>query len=237
MPSPEAHPEAVDESDAIAKRLKACRAALAHAARSAGRDPAAISLLAVSKTHPQAAIEAALAQGQRLFGENRVQEAAAKFPALRAAYPDLRLHLIGHLQTNKARDAVRLFDVIESLDRPSLADALSAAMAREERRPDLLVEVNLGDEPQKSGVMREAADDFIAACKVRFGAALIGVMGIPPVAADPAPHFAWLAACARRHRLGVISMGMSADFAAAIAAGATEIRLGTAIFGARPAAA
>lgn len=237
MTALQAHPGPNGEGGTVGERLAACRAAIAHAARGVGRDPAAITLLAVSKTQPQAAIEEALAHGQRHFGENRVQEAAAKFPALRANYPDLRLHLIGHLQTNKARDAVRLFDVIESLDRPSLAEALAAAMVREERRPDLLVEVNLGDEPQKSGVMREAADDFIAACKVRFGAALIGVMGIPPVAADPAPHFAWLAACARRHRLGVISMGMSADFAAAIAAGATEIRLGTAIFGARPAAA
>ncbi len=234
MTEVKAHPDAGDESGAIAARLAACRAAITAAARAAGRDPAALTLLAVSKTQPQAAVRVALAAGQRRFGENRVQEAAAKFPALRAAHPDLRLHLIGRLQTNKARDAVRLFDVIESLDRPGLADALDAAMAREGRRPDLLVEVNLGDEPQKSGIAREAADDFIAACRARFGAALVGVMGIPPMGCDPAPYFAWLAACARRHHLGVISMGMSADFAAAIAAGATEIRLGTAIFGARP---
>lgn len=215
-------------------RLAAARAAIAAAARAAGRDPAALALLAVSKTQPQAAVRAALAAGQRRFGENRVQEAAMKFPALRADYPDLRLHLIGRLQTNKARDAVRLFDVIESLDRPKLADALEAEMARLGRRPDLLVEVNLGDEPQKSGVKPQEADGFIAACQARFGVALVGVMGIPPAAADPVPYFTWLAACARRHHLGVISMGMSADFAPAIAAGATEIRLGTAIFGARP---
>ena len=237
MAEVKAHPDPGGESGAIAARLAACRAAIMATAQAAGRDPAALTLLAVSKTQPQAAIREALAAGQRRFGENRVQEAAAKFPALRADYPDLRLHLIGRLQTNKARDAVRLFDVIESLDRPNLADALDAAMAREGRRPDLLVEVNLGDEPQKSGVAREAADGFIAACQARFGAALVGVMGIPPLEADPAPYFAWLAACARRHRLGVISMGMSADFEAAIAAGATEIRLGAAIFGARPAAA
>jgi len=219
----------------IAARLEAVRAEIAAAARACKRDPAAITLVAVSKTHPALAVEAALRAGQRRFGENRVQEAAAKFSPLRAAWPDLRLHLIGPLQTNKAREAVRLFDVIESLDRPRLADALASAIAREGRQPDLLIEVNLGCEPQKSGVPRDQADAFISACQARFGPALTGLMGIPPAAADPAPHFAWLAACARRHGLGVLSMGMSADFPAAIAAGATHIRLGTAIFGARPA--
>uniref|UniRef100_A0A8J4H7V9 Pyridoxal phosphate homeostasis protein n=1 Tax=Acidicaldus sp. TaxID=1872105 RepID=A0A8J4H7V9_9PROT len=219
----------------IAARLEAVRAEIAAAALACKRDPAAITLVAVSKTHPALAVEAALRAGQRRFGENRVQEAAAKFSPLRAAWPDLRLHLIGPLQTNKAREAVRLFDVIESLDRPRLADALASAIAREGRQPDLLIEVNLGCEPQKSGVPRDQADAFISACQARFGPALTGLMGIPPAAADPAPHFAWLAACARRHGLGVLSMGMSADFPAAIAAGATHIRLGTAIFGARPA--
>ncbi len=225
----------LDGESGIAARLQAVRARLDAAMLRCGRDPAALTLLAVSKTQPQAAVRVALAAGQRYFGENRVQEAAAKFSALRAEFPDLRLHLIGHLQTNKAREAVRLFDVIESLDRPGLADALAAAMAREGRRPALLVEVNLGDEPQKSGIGRAAADDFIADCRARFGASLIGVMGIPPAGADPTPHFAWLAACAHRHGLGVISMGMSGDFEAAIASGATEIRLGSAIFGPRPA--
>jgi pyridoxal phosphate enzyme (YggS family) len=219
----------------IAARLEAVRAEIAAAALACKRDPAAITLVAVSKTHPALAVEAALRAGQRRFGENRVQEAAAKFSSLRAAWPDLRLHLIGPLQTNKAREAVRLFDVIESLDRPRLADALASAIAREGRQPDLLIEVNLGCEPQKSGVPRDQADAFISACQARFGPALTGLMGIPPAAADPAPHFAWLAACARRHGLGVLSMGLSADVPAAIAAGATHIRLGTAIFGARPA--
>lgn len=218
----------------IAARLAAVRAEIAARAHAAGRDPASVALVAVTKTHPAASVVAALAAGQTLFGENRVQEAAAKFAPLRAARPDLRLHLIGPLQTNKARDAVRLFDVIESLDRPRLALAIAEAASREGRQPDLLVEINLGDEPQKSGIRRDEADAFIGACQARFGSALIGLMGIPPAGANPAPHFAWLAACARRHGLGVLSMGMSGDFSAAIEAGATHIRLGTAIFGARP---
>ena len=192
-----------------------------------------MTLVAVSKTKPAAAIAAALAAGQVVFGENRVQETAEKFPALRAAHQGLRLHLIGGLQTNKAREAVRLADVIETLDRPRLADALEAAIGGQARAPELLIEVNTGDEPQKSGVARAGADAFIAACRDRFGTALAGLMCIPPADADPAPHFAWLAACAARHRLGVLSMGMSADFETAIAHGATHVRVGSAIFGAR----
>ncbi|MBU6497895.1 MAG: alanine racemase, partial [Rhodospirillales bacterium] len=160
--------------------------------------------------------------------------AAAKFPALRAAWPELRLHLIGTLQTNKAAEAVAVADVIESLDRPRLADALAAAIQRAGRTPALLVQVNVGDEAQKSGIPRADADAFIAACQARFGAALTGLMCIPPVEGDPAPHFDWLAACAARHGLGVLSMGMSADFETAIAHGATHVRVGTAIFGSRP---
>ncbi|GAC1488529.1 MAG: YggS family pyridoxal phosphate-dependent enzyme [Acetobacteraceae bacterium] len=179
-------------------------------------------------------IEAALESGQTRFGENRVQEAAAKVPALRERHPQLRLHLIGGLQTNKARDAVRLADVIESLDRPRLADAIAAAIQQEGRTPTLLVQVNVGDEPQKAGVASAEADAFIEACQRRFGAALAGLMCIPPAEGDPAPHFRALAACAARHGLAVVSMGMSGDFETAILHGATYVRVGSAIFGSRP---
>ena len=206
---------------------------IAGAAQRAGRLPEDVTLVAVSKLHPQDSVLAALRAGQAHFGENRVQEAAGKFPALREAWPALRLHLIGGLQTNKARDAVRIADVIESLDRPKLADALEDAMAREGRAPRLLVQVNVGGEDQKSGIPRADADTFIAACQRRFGAALAGLMCVPPADDDPAPHFAWLAGCARRHGLTTLSMGMSGDFEAAIAHGATHVRVGTAIFGSR----
>lgn len=219
----------------VAAALRTVRRRLADAALRHGRAPADVTLVAVSKTHPGELVEAALAAGQLVFGENRVQEAAAKFPALRAAHPALRLHLIGPLQTNKARDAVRLADVIETLDRPRLADAIEDAAAREGRTPGLLVQVNVGDEPQKAGVPRAEADAFIDACRRRFGPALCGLMCIPPAEGDPAPHFAWLAAAAARHGLPRVSMGMSGDFEAAIAHGATHVRVGGAIFGARPA--
>jgi hypothetical protein len=218
----------------IAANLALARARIAAAARQAGRRPEDVTLVAVSKTHPAEAVAAALAAGQHVFGENRVQEAAMKFPGLRPAHPGLRLHIIGGLQTNKAREAVRLADVIESLDRPRLADALEQAIRTEDRRPDLLVQVNVGDEPQKSGIPRAEADAFIAACRARFGAALAGLMCIPPLDADPAPHFAWLADCAARHSLKIVSMGMSADYETAIACGATHVRIGTAVFGSRP---
>ncbi len=210
------------------------RARIAAAARAAGRAPDTVTLVAVSKTQPAEAVLAALAAGQTVFGENRVQEATQKFPALRPAHPALRLHLIGGLQTNKAREAVRIADVIESLDRPRLADAIADAAAREGRMPRLFIEVNTGAEPQKSGIPREAADAFIDACQTRFGAALTGLMCVPPAGEDPAPHFAWLAARAARHGLPDLSMGMSADFETAIAHGATFVRVGTAIFGHRP---
>lgn len=223
-----------DDYKHIAETLRQTRARIAAACQAAGRAADAVQLVAVSKTHPGAAVEAALAAGQAVFGENRVQEAAGKFPALRAAHPGMRLHIIGGLQTNKARDAVRLADVIETLDRPKLADAIADAIQREGRTPRLLVQVNVGDEAQKSGIPTGEADGFIAACQARFGAALAGVMCIPPAKGDPAPHFAWLAACAARHGLGVVSMGMSGDFEIAIAHGATHVRVGTAIFGHRP---
>lgn len=220
-------------SDSIASRLAAIRARIEAAAAAAGRPSGSVALVAVSKTHPAEAVAQALAAGQVLFGENRVQEGAAKFPALRPAHPGLRLHLIGGLQTNKARDAVRLADVIESVDRPKLALALRDAMEREGRRPDLLVQVNTGDEPQKSGIARAEADAFIAACLGDWGLPVRGLMCIPPAGADPRPHFALLREMAARHHLPVLSMGMSGDFEAAIAEGATHVRVGSAIFGSR----
>ncbi|MGH7007045.1 MAG: YggS family pyridoxal phosphate-dependent enzyme [Stellaceae bacterium] len=218
----------------VAARLAAVRAQIADAARQAGRPPDAVKLIAVSKMQPARAIEAALAAGQCDFGENRVQEAQAKFPALKARYPDLRLHLIGPLQTNKARDAVRLFDVIHTLDRPRLAETLARAMEQESRRPALLVEVNIGNEPQKAGIAPADADGFIADCRARWHLAVAGLMCIPPAGADPAPHFTALAALAHRNGLAELSMGMSADFMLAVAHGATLVRVGTAIFGQRP---
>lgn len=218
----------------IAARLATVRARIAQAAHDAGRPADAVKLVAVGKTQPARAIEAALTAGQRDFGENRVQEAQAKFPALKARYPDLRLHLIGPLQTNKARDAVRLFDVIHTLDRPRLAEALARAMEQEGRRPALLVEVNIGDEPQKAGIALADTDGFIADCRTRWHLAITGLMCIPPADADPTPRFTALAALARRNGLAELSMGMSADFPLAVAHGATLVRVGTAIFGPRP---
>jgi PLP dependent protein len=218
----------------IPDALASIRSAIAVAARAAGRDPAAISLIAVSKFHPADAVEAAIAAGQTTFGENRVQEATTKFAPLRHGHPSLVLHLIGALQTNKARDAVRIADVIETLDRPRLADAIAQAAEQEGRLPSLLVQVNIGDEPQKGGVPVAEADRFIAAMQTRFGEAVRGLMCIPPADCDPEPHFQALAAFAARHGLRQLSMGMSADFKTAIACGATHIRIGTAIFGHRP---
>jgi len=219
----------------LAERLHQVQARIAAAAAGCGRDPGSVTLVAVSKTHPAAAVEQALAAGQSVFGENRVQEALAKFPALRDSHQKLRLHIIGGLQTNKARDAVRVADVIETLDRPRLADAIEAAVQHEGRQPDLLVQVNVGDETQKSGVPGAEADAFIEACLRRFGPALKGLMCIPPADADPAPYFRALANRAAQHGLGVLSMGMSADFETAIEHGATHVRVGTAIFGTRDA--
>jgi pyridoxal phosphate enzyme (YggS family) len=221
----------------IEQNLSAIRQRISNACRAAGRAENDVTLVAVSKTHPTEAVIEALAAGQLVFGENRVQEAVTKFPGLRDAHPDLRLHLIGGLQTNKAREAVRLADCIETLDRPRLADAIADAMQREGRAPSLLVQVNIGDEAQKGGIPTAEADHFIAACQTRFGAGLQGLMCIPPAEGDPAPHFARLAEMARRHGLGVVSMGMSGDFEIAIVHGATHVRVGTAIFGHRPALA
>ena len=219
-------------NDPIAENLRRVQDRIANAAIAAGRAPGEITLVAVSKTKPVEAVEAALAAGQMVFGENRVQEAAGKFPALRAKYP-LSLHIIGGLQTNKARDAVRIADVIESLDRPKLAEAITAAILKEGRMPGLLIEVNTGSEPQKSGIPKDDADSFIDDCKGRFGTALKGLMCVPPHDQDPRPHFTWLANRAARHGLATVSRGMSADFEIAIACGATWVRVGSAIFGSR----
>jgi len=217
----------------IAASLARIRARIAAAALAAGRRADDITLVAVSKTKPIEVVRAALQAGQTIFGENRVQETEQKFPELRQEFPGLQLHLIGGLQTNKARDAVRLADVIESLDRPRLADAIEAAAAKEGRLPRLLIEVNVGDEPQKAGIPSADADRFIADCQSRFGDKLIGLMCVPPAGEDPAPHFTWLANRATQHGLNTVSMGMSADFETAIACGATWIRIGSAIFGGR----
>jgi pyridoxal phosphate enzyme (YggS family) len=217
----------------IPANLARIHARIAEATARANRPAGSVTLVAVSKTHPAEAVVAALGAGQAVFGENRVQEAAAKFPDLRPAWPALRLHLIGALQTNKAREAVRLADVIESLDRPRLAAALATAMAQEGRRPEVLVQVNVGDEAQKAGIPRAEAADFLRACQEEHGLPVTGLMCIPPAEGDPRPHFEWLAGLAARHALPVISMGMSADFEAAIACGATHVRVGSAIFGSR----
>jgi pyridoxal phosphate enzyme (YggS family) len=213
--------------------LAKVRAEIAHACAQAGRDPGSVTLVAISKTFGADAIEPVIAQGQRVFGENRVQEAKAKWPALTARHPGLELHLVGSLQSNKARDAVALFDAIHSLDRPSLAEALAKEIARQGRKPTLFVEVNTGAEPQKAGVLPEETDAFLKACRERYGLAIAGLMCIPPADEPPAPHFALTAKIARRNSLALLSMGMSADFPLAIEFGATHIRVGTAIFGAR----
>lgn len=219
------------------ERLARVRADIAAAARDAGRDPDAITLVAVSKTHGPETIRPVLAAGQRVFGENRVREAEEKWPALRRDFPDIALHLIGPLQTNKVRQAIALFDAIETLDRPKLARALADEIARSGRRPRLFVQVNTGAEPQKAGIPPREADGFIAFCRDECGLVVDGLMCIPPADEEPSLHFALLAEIARRNALAALSMGMSADFPVAIAFGATHVRVGTAIFGARPAPA
>jgi len=219
--------------EVIAANLRAVGVRIEAAARGVGRSAGTVTLVAVSKTHPQSAVRAALAAGQRVFGENRVQEALAKFSGLRNEYPDLALHLIGPLQTNKVKEAVAHFDVIETVDRPRLAEALAREMARTGRRPCCLIEINIGEEPQKAGVLPAAADEFIADCRGRLGLPINGLMCIPPHDEEPSPYFALLREIARRNGLPVLSMGMSADFEIAIRFGATHVRVGTAIFGAR----
>ena len=217
-----------------AAALAAVRQKIEAACRDAGRDPSSVTLVAISKTFAADAVAPVIEVGHRVFGENRVQEAKAKWPPLKAQYPDLELHLVGPLQTNKVKDALALFDMIHTIDRPSLCAALAKQMAKNDKRPRLLVEVNTGAEPQKAGVLPEAADSFLASCRNEFGLDIAGLMCMPPVDEPPAPHFALLAKIAARNKLKFLSMGMSADFTLAIALGATHVRVGTAIFGARP---
>jgi PLP dependent protein len=214
-------------------RLTAVRQEIAQACASAGRDPASVTLIAISKTFGSEAVAPVIAAGQRVFGENRVQEAKAKWPALREQHSDIELHLVGPLQSNKVRDAVALFDAVHSIDRPSLCEALAKEIDRQGRKPLLFAEINSGGEPQKSGVLPEAADAFLKACRETYGLAIAGLMCIPPLEEPPAPHFALTAKIAKRNGLRLLSMGMSADFALAIRFGATHVRVGTAIFGER----
>jgi pyridoxal phosphate enzyme (YggS family) len=215
-----------------ADRLAQVKGRIAKAARLAGREPEAVALIAVSKTHGPDAIRPLLAAGQRAFGENRVQEAQTKWPALKAAAPDVELHLIGSLQSNKAEEAAALFDVIHSVDRPSLIAALAKAMAKTGRRPGCFVQVNIGDEPQKGGCAVGELPALLDAAR-GAGLPLLGLMAVPPAEVEPAPYFALLAKLARRHGFAGLSMGMSGDFETAVAIGATHVRVGTALFGAR----
>jgi len=213
--------------------LTKVRDQIARACADARRDPASVTLVAISKTFGAKAIEPVIAAGQRVFGENRVQEAKAKWPPLKERHGGIELHLVGALQSNKAKDAVALFDAIHSLDRPSLAEALAKEISKQGRRPTLFVEINTGGEPQKSGVLPEETDAFVKACRERYGLQIAGLMCLPPADEPPAPHFALTAKIARRNNLALLSMGMSADFPIAIAFGATHVRVGTAIFGKR----
>jgi PLP dependent protein len=218
-------------TDTIAARLGSARAKIAAAGSQS------VVLVAVAKTYPASDVEQAIAAGQLVFGENRVQEAMAKYPELRARHADLELHLIGPLQTNKVKEAVATFDAIQTLDRPKLATALAAEFARTPKRPRLFVQVNTGAEPQKAGILPEVADAFIDECRRVHGLEIAGLMCIPPADEPPAPHFALLAEIAARNGLALLSMGMSADYEIAAALGATHVRIGSAIFGARPPAA
>lgn len=217
----------------VAENLQRVGSSIAAALAAADRAGDACDLVAVSKFHPAEHVRLALGSGHRLFGENRVQEAQAKWPALKEEYPNARLHLIGALQTNKVRDVLSLFDVIETVDRPKLARSLAAEMSRRDRRPMCFVQVNTGEETQKAGILPRDADSFIAQCRREFELPVEGLMCIPPADAEPAMHFALLAKIAARNGLERLSMGMSHDFETAITFGATEVRVGSAIFGPR----
>jgi pyridoxal phosphate enzyme (YggS family) len=224
---------ATDIAD-IAQILDQVKAHIASTAREAGRDPAEITLVAVSKAQPDSRTHAGLIAGHRVFGENRIQEATGKWPAFKQEFDGVTLHLIGSLQTNKVRDAVKLFDVIETVDRPRLARKLAEEMVRSGRRPDCYVQVNTGEEPQKGGVLPGDADVFIAACRDEFELPVTGLMCIPPADEEQSLHFGLLREIARRNDLAALSMGMSADYEIAIQLGSTHVRVGTAIFGGRP---
>ncbi|MEH3118446.1 MAG: YggS family pyridoxal phosphate-dependent enzyme [Methylorubrum populi] len=222
----------VGEAD-VAAGLAEVRAGIRRAAEDSEREPESVHLVAISKTVPAEGIRPALEAGQRIFGENYVQESKAKWPALRQRFPDVELHLVGPLQSNKAREAVELFDVIHSLDRLSLAAALAKEIERTGRVPKLLIQVNTGNEAQKAGVPPDQVDVLLSECRETHGLAVHGLMCIPPAEDPPSPHFALLARIAERHGLPILSMGMSADYPAAIQMGATHVRVGTAIFGRR----
>ncbi|MCD6036087.1 MAG: YggS family pyridoxal phosphate-dependent enzyme [Rickettsiales bacterium] len=217
----------------IANNLLALQEHITTTARAASRPVSDITLVAVSKTHPAEIILDALEAGQRVFGENRVQESLQKWPGLRAKFPDVELHLIGPLQTNKTPEAVALFDVIHTVDREKLAVALKTEMEKQGKYPKCLIQVNTGKEPQKAGILPEEANRFIPFCRDTLGLPVIGLMCIPPVEEDPTPHFTLLRTLASEHGLSELSMGMSGDYEAAIACGATYIRIGSAIFGQR----
>ena len=224
--SPVTLPSSLDALAAVEREIAA-------ACAQARRDRASVSLIAVSKTFAAEDIVPVITAGQRVFGENRVQEAKSKWPGLMADYPGLALHLIGPLQSNKAKEAVALFDAIHSVDRPSICEALAKEIVAQDRRPDLFVQINTGEEPQKAGIAPHEEDAFIAGCRDTYGLVISGLMCIPPVNEAPAPHFALTAKIAARNGLSKLSMGMSADFAIAIQFGATHIRVGSAIFGHR----
>lgn len=225
--------QSAEPGETPAGRLAAIKARIAKAARDAGRSADEVTLVAVSKTFGAAEVEPLIAAGQRVFGENRVQEAAAKWPALKAAMPGIELHLIGPLQTNKLQDALALFDVFHTLDRDRLAEALVKERDKGATMPRLFIQVNTGEEPQKAGILPAEVDGFVTRCREVYGLAIEGLMCIPPVEEGPALHFALLDKMARRNGLTKLSMGMSADFETAIAFGATHVRVGSALFGSR----
>jgi hypothetical protein len=227
-------PSIMLRAEDVRANLATVKAKIARAATEAGRDPVSVTLVAVTKTQPREPIRAAIAAGQRVFGENRVQEAEDKWPALKAEFPEVRLHLIGPLQRNKARRAVRLFDVIETLDSEALAETLARIFVEEVRRPDLLIQVNTGEEPQKAGILPTDAVAFVHRCREHHRLPVSGLMCIPPVDDEPSLHFGLLREIARRTGLGTLSMGMSADYEIAVRFGATLVRVGTAVFGERP---
>jgi PLP dependent protein len=213
--------------------LKSILNGVTQAAQQAGRGPGSVTLIAVSKTFDGPEIIPVIEAGQRVFGENRVQEAKAKWPALKMRWPDLELHLIGPLQSNKAADAVQLFDAIHTVDRPRIAAAIAAEMKKQAKPLKLFMQVNTGREPQKAGVDPDAVDGFLKECRQVHGLEISGLMCIPPADQDPKPHFELLRGIARRNGIAQLSMGMSGDYAAAIACGATHVRVGSAIFGTR----
>ena len=222
-----------NDATRVGARLDAVRAAIASAARAAKRETGSVELIAVAKAFGADGIRPAIAAGQRVFGENRVQEAQGKWPVLRTEFPDLKLHLIGPLQSNKAADAVALFDCIHTIDRAKIAEAIASEMAKQGRRVELFVQVNTGEEPQKAGVMPREVKAFVAMCREDLKLEIAGLMCIPPVEEEPAVHFAFLSKLARDLSLAGLSMGMSGDFETAIQFGATHVRVGSAIFGVR----